>query len=313
MPLTTIHNDFWKLTISPEFGASPYALEHQIDGQWTAIMRPSLPGSLEAGRSTDFSSYTLAPYSNRIRAGAFEFRGRKHQLRANWPDGQTIHGDVHGEPWHVTQPDSSILNCEIDSGQISDLNFPFSYRVRCQYKLEAANFITTLEMTNTGSEVMPAGFGIHPYFQRRIPGSNADCTLEFEASGWYRASDPKNPIPVTAAGPIPIDKNFSQARAINGQFIDGVYNGFAGVATLEWPGSGHRMKLEADPIFSHFVVFTAPDGTLALEPVTNATDGFNLHARGIEDVGVCELEPNETMRGSITLRLEHSKDAANVV
>jgi aldose 1-epimerase len=304
MPLMTIQNNAWRLTISPEFGASPYALEHRIDGAWVPIMRPSHAGALEAGRSTNFSSYTLAPYSNRIRNHVFEFRGRQHRLRPNWPDGQTIHGDVHGEAWQVSQPDSSTLNCEIDSGQISNLNFPFPYRVRCQYKLEGEKFITTLELTNTGGEVMPTGFGIHPYFQRRIPGSSSDCTLEFDASGWYQASDPKDPIPDSAAGPIPTDKNFSQARAINNQFIDGVYNGFAGSATLAWPGSGYQMKLEADPIFSHFVVFTAPDGTLALEPVTNATDGFNLHARGIQNVGVRELKPGETMTGSITLRLE---------
>jgi aldose 1-epimerase len=304
MPLTTIQNEFWKLTISPEFGASPYALEHQINGDWVPIMRPRLPGSLEAGRSTDFSSYTLAPYSNRIRNHVFEFRNRQHQLRPNWHDGQTIHGDVHGEAWHVIQPDSRTLNCEIDSSQIPNLNFPFPYRVRCVYKLEGEKFITTLELTNTGSGTMPAGFGIHPYFQRRIPGSSADCTLGFEASGWYQASNPKDPIPDSAAGPIPTDKNFSQARAINDQFIDGVFNGFAGTATLAWPGSGYQMKLEADPIFSHFVVFTAPDGTLALEPVSNATDGFNLHARGIQNVGVRELEPGETMTGTITLRLE---------
>jgi aldose 1-epimerase len=304
MPLTTIENDFWKLTISPEFGASPYALEHRINGDWVPIMRPSLSGSLEVGRSTDFSSYTLAPYSNRIRAGQFEFRGHPHQLRPNWPDGQTIHGDVHGEPWHVTQTDSSTLDCEIDSSQISNLNFPFPYHVRCQYKLEGKNVVTTLELTNTGSEVMPAGFGIHPYFQRRIPGSSSDCQLKFDAGGWYQASDPKDPIPDSAAGPIPSDKNFSQARAINDQFIDGVYNRFTGSATLAWPGSGWQMKLEADPVFSHFVVFTAPDQTLALEPVSNATDGFNLHARGVKNVGVHELEPGDTMTGSITLRLE---------
>lgn len=304
MPLTTVQNDFWKLIVSPEFGASPYALEHKINGNWVAIMRPSLPGSLEAGKSTDFSSYTLSPYSNRIRDGGFEFRGRKHQLRPNWPDGQTIHGDVHGESWRVTQPDSSMLRCEIDSGEISKLNFPFPYRLRCQYKLEGEKFLTTLELTNTGSEIMPAGFGIHPYFQRRIPGSTSDCTLEFQASGWYQASNPKDPIPDAAAGPIPSDKNFSRARAINDQFIDVVYNGFTGSATLAWPGSGYQMRLEADPIFSHFVVFTAPDGTLALEPVSNATDGFNLHARGVANVGVCELEPGETMRGSIILHLE---------
>jgi aldose 1-epimerase len=304
MPLMTVQNTFWRLTVSPEFGASPHALEHQIGGAWVPIMRPSHAGALEAGRSTGFSSYILAPYSNRIRNHVFEFRGRQHRLRPNWLDGQTIHGDVHGEAWNVSQPDSSTLECTIDSGQISNLNFPFPYRVRCQYKLEAERFVTTLELTNTGSEVMPAGFGLHPYFQRRIPGSDGDCTLEFDASGWYQASNPKDPIPDAAAGAIPADKNFSQARAINDQFIDGVFNGFTGSATLAWPGSGWQMKLEADPIFSHFVVFTAPDGTLALEPVSNATDGFNLHARGIPNVGVRELEPGQTMTGSITLRLE---------
>ena len=304
MPLTTMQNDFWKLTVSPEYGASVYVLEHRIDGDWVPIMRPSLPGSLEAGRSTDFSSYTLAPYSNRIRDHVFGFRNRKYQLRPNWPDGQTIHGDVHGEAWRITQRDSNTLECAIDSGEISNANFPFPYRVRCTYKLEGSNFITTLELTNTGNETMPAGFGIHPYFQRRIPGSSGDCTLEFDAGGWYQASNPKDPIPDAAAGPIPSDRNFSQARAINDQFIDGAYNDFAGMARLAWPGSGYQMKLEADPIFSHFVVFTAPDGTLALEPVSNATDGFNLHARGIPNTGVSELEPNETMTGSISLRLE---------
>ena len=304
MPLMTIQNDFWKLIVSAEFGASVYALEHRIDVDWVPIMRPSHAGALEVGRSTDFSSYILAPYSNRIKTGTFGFRGQQHQLRSNWSDGQTIHGDVHGEAWRVSQADSNTLNCKIDSGEISNLNFPFPYRVRCQYKLEGANFITTLELTNTGSEIMPAGFGIHPYFQRRIPGSSGDCQLEFDAGGWYQASDPKDPIPDAAAGPIPADKNFSQSRAINDQFIDGAYNDFSGLVRLAWPGSGWQMKLEADPIFSHFVVFTAPDGTLALEPVSNATDGFNLHARDIPNVGVRELEPDETMRGSITLNLE---------
>jgi aldose 1-epimerase len=304
MPLITIQNEFWKLTISPEFGASPHALEHKINGDWVAIMRPSHAGSLEVGKSTDFSSYTLAPYSNRIRAGMFEFRNHLHQLRANWPDGQTIHGDVHGEPWRVMQTDANTLECEIDSEEISNPNFPFPYRVRCTYRLKGEKFLTTLEMTNTGSEIMPAGFGVHPYFQRRIPGSNRDCELEFQADGWYQASNPKDPIPNAAAGLIPSEKNFSQARAINDQFIDGVYNGFAGSATLAWPGAGWRMKLEADPIFSHFVVFTAPDQTLALEPVSNATDGFNLHARGVPNTGVRELEPGQTMGGSITLQLE---------
>jgi aldose 1-epimerase len=63
------------------------------------------------------------------------------------------------------------------------------------------------------------------------------------------------------------------------------------------------MVLEADPIFSHLVVFTAPDGSVALEPVTHATDGFNLMSQGWDSTGVRVLEPGEEISGRLRLRL----------
>ncbi|MCV4607452.1 hypothetical protein OFB74_31605, partial [Escherichia coli] len=88
-------------------------------------------------------------------------------------------------------------------------------------------------------------------------------------------------IPDGPMGAVPAELDFSRSRALGGQKGNGVYGGWDGRAVLEWPGSGVRMRLEADPVFAHLVVFTAPDGTLAVEPVTNATDGFNLMAQGV--------------------------------
>ena len=302
MPLETLENPFWKLVISPEFGASPVALEHRLNNAWVPIMRPSKPGALEAGRSADFASYTLAPYSNRIPGGAFEFRGQQHRLRPNWPDGQTIHGDVRDAPWAVTRH-ADALECRIASDAIPNANFPFPYALRCTYRLEGTTFATELELTNTGGTAMPAGLGIHPYFERRVAGSG-DGVLGFTATRWYVASDPSNPVPTGPATPIPEAVNFSAPRAPGDQFVDAVFTGWDGSATLEWPGSGKRLRITADEVFSHFVVFTAPDGTLALEPVTNATDGFNLMARGVPGTGVVVLEPGETLVGRIAMTLE---------
>jgi aldose 1-epimerase len=65
--------------------------------------------------------------------------------------------------------------------------------------------------------------------------------------------------------------------------------------------------MTCDVIFSHLVVFTAPDGSLAVEPVTHATDGFNLMARGVEGTGVKVLEPGEMVAGTVTLSVRQGE------
>jgi aldose 1-epimerase len=50
------------------------------------------------------------------------------------------------------------------------------------------------------------------------------------------------------------------------------------------------------------VLYTLEDRPfVAVEPMTNANDGFNLLAQGIEGSGVFVLEPGETVRGEVRL------------
>ena len=72
---------------------------------------------------------------------------------------------------------------------------------------------------------------------------------------------------------------------------------------LTWPEIA-SLEIYADPIFRHLVVFTHEDGSLALEPVSNATDGFNLMAKGFDGHGVKLLAPSESVSGSIFFRLQ---------
>ena len=84
--------------------------------------------------------------------------------------------------------------------------------------------------------------------------------------------------------------------------LDTVFNGWGGRAALTW--DQHQLELRASEVFTHFVAFNgAPDGTIAMEPVTHATDGFNLLARGVENTGVRILEPFEVLAGDFTLQL----------
>lgn len=305
MNLQILQNPLVRLTVAPDLGASVVGLELYRQGFWLPILRPTSPATLVQRYSPDTSSYLLAPYSNRIRDGRFQFAGRTYQLRPNWIDGrQTIHGEVHGRAWKAHRFDEHALQCDFDARAFPDINFPFPFTAQVQYYLldDGVEILTALQ--NVGTGPMPAGFGHHPYFMRHL-GNSSEALLSFRATRVYLTDTTR--IPTRPAEAIPPQLDFSKPRALGAANLDHVFTGWDGVLSLEWPASDWQMQLSADPIYSHLVVFTAPDGSVALEPVTHATDGFNLMAQGWHDTGVRVLEPGETVSGRLRLRLAPSK------
>jgi aldose 1-epimerase len=298
--METIENEFWRLTLHPRLGASPTCLEANIEGAWHSIMRPTPTELLAGDSSSPFSSYTLAPWSNRIPGGRFHFAGHDFGLRINLAkEGVTIHGDVKDRPWKVVNRGSS-LECSFDSRDFDDVNFPFPFVVRVEHILEDQKYITKMHLENVGDTPMPAGMGIHPYFVRELLGASAP-QLQFQASGVYLTD--KTNVPVKAAEAIPPKLDFSESTAITDQVIDHVYGGWDGQVTLAWVS--HRMIMRASSVFSHFVLFTgAPDRTIALEPVTHSTNAFNLAVSGTAGIGHQVLEPGQVLEGDIEISLE---------
>lgn len=305
MNLEILQNQRLRLTVAPELGASVVGLELHQAGFWLPILRPTPPAALAQNCSPETSSYVLAPYSNRIREGRFRFAGRTYQLRPNWPDGrQTIHGEVHGRPWSAQRLDGHTLRCAFDASGLQDLNFPFPFKVEVVYRLQGESLEISTTLMNVGTEPMPAGFGHHPYFMRRL-GLSDEARLSFEAQSVYLTD--ASCLPTRPAQAIPPEFDFSHPRPLGATQLDHVFAGWKGRLRLDWPGSGWCMELMADPIFSHLVVFTAPDGSVALEPVSHATDGFNLLSQGWENTGVRVLQPGEQMAGRLHLRLSSSE------
>ncbi len=303
MSIEILENNFWKLAVHPRLGASPVALEAMANGAWRAVMRPTNPALLEGENSANFSSYNLAPYSNRIKNNTFVFEGREYHMKPNWADGLlTIHGDIRNRPLDMTRQENA-LEFFYDSRTVTDSNYPFSYTFKTRYSLEGDLFVSHLELQNVGAESMPAGLGYHPYFMPTFSGSSAAPKLQFQAKSVYLTDTTR--IPDGGSQAIPPELDFSSSKAVTGFFIDNVYNGWDGVATFEWTGSGYGLRIEGDPIYTHFVVFNGdPDGTVALEPVSHCTDGFNLMAQGIQNTGVKVLAPGEVLAGAMRLTLE---------
>ena len=293
-----------RLELCPELGASVVNLATRLGGEWKPLLRHTPPEALakalHSHSASGLASFTLAPFSNRLPGAVFHFAGRAYQLRPTAPDGTTQHGDVRGRPHQTLSVTKTGAEYAFDSRDFADLNYPFAFLLRTTYLLDGHTLTQTLELTNLDRVRAPFGLGLHPYFERHFAGAR-DVSLAFDAAGFYPTDGTF--IPTGPVQPVAADLDFTRGRPVGEQQLNTGYGGFDGTATLTYAGTPSCLVLRASPVFSHLIVFTAPDGSLALEPVSHATNAFNLHEAGVPNTGFTALEPGEVLKGSVSFEL----------
>ncbi len=314
MPAPNLHlleTPSLRLELCPELGASVVNLAARVNGAWQSLLRHTSPemlaGALAAHSASPLASFTLAPFSNRLPGAAFRWEGREYRLRPTAPDGTTQHGDVRNRPHETLDVSGTRAEYTFDSRAAPDLNYPFAFSLRTTYLLAHNTLTQTLALTNLDAVRAPFGFGLHPYFNRHFAGAR-DVDLAFEAGGFYPTDD--SFIPEGPMQAIPSDLDFTRGRPVGAQQLNTGYGDAGGAVTLGY-GAPYQLVLRASPVFSHLVVFTAPDGSLAVEPVSHATNAFNLHEAGVPGTGFTALAPGETLAGSVTFELLGERGAAN--
>ncbi len=285
-----------RVTLVPEIGGSITECAINRDGPWIPIMRT---GEEPLTRSSNASSFVLIPYSNRLREGRFTFEGIEYQLRG--AEKHAIHGDVRDRPLNVLENTNEKVALGFNSESCEDMNFPFPFSVKMVYALENLCFSSRIELTNIGNTSMPAGCGFHPYFNRQLAGSTGEVELQFTVGGVYPGD---SPLPTGAAVLLQPDQDFTVQRPLDVE-LDGCFAGWNREAAIDWPGSGIKAKIQADPGLDHVILYS-PKGKsfFAFEPVTNANDGFNLFDRGVKDCGVVVLQPGETLKAGYGIAFE---------
>jgi len=297
MNIQTLHNDHLTLHVLPDLGASVLNL---AAASGRPVLRHVEIGDVKT--SSQCASFALLPYSNRIKDARFIFEGREVQLRPG-SDGNVQHGDVRNRPWQTERVSDGHLICTFDSRHFGEMegegvNWPWAFTARMEYVLHGPHLDTSVTLTNADTAPMPAGLGLHPYFSRMADG--IDPALGFQAGGVYLTDD--SFIPTREAGPVAPGLDFSAARPVGAEQFNHVYSSWDGVARLDW---GRRaLTITADSVWSHLVLFTAPDGSLAIEPATHATDAFNLAARGVHGTDMRVLAPRESLGGAVRFTLE---------
>jgi aldose 1-epimerase len=279
--------------LAPEVGGSLAHFRIERDGKAIDLMRPLSDADRRAKNPVGAAMFPMVPFANRIADNEFSFRGRTYRFTANNPP-ERFH--VHGTGWHSewslvsAGPDRAVLELVRER-----LDEPYSYRATQTFAVTTTALTVTTMIRNRGAVAMPFGFGQHPWFERE-----ADVELRFDAGafwieGWDHVASERIATPPELA--------FTEWRRLPRARRNNCYGGWGGRAEIRWPSRKVGLRIDAEPVFRHLMLFTDPlRKDFCLEPQTNAVTAFNLmaeHPDG-DDLGVIILEPGQSAGGSIT-------------
>ncbi len=300
-----LQNRHLDLTVLPEFGCHWSRLRLSAKGEWLDVIVPVEEQESLLAPTGARGSFILAPWASRIADASFEFDGRNHALRPNSPDGTTIHGDVRTRPWDVQVEDEDRFEATLDSRDYEDFNYPFALRFTHRLRLERERLVVELETENCDTSSAPVGMGFHPYFRRRLTDRDRDILMMVPARKRYPL---ESCLPTVNAVEVEGAKDLRSLAPLGKRHMDDYYTCLEDSALrLVYAGTGVEVRVEVDPVFGHVIVYSprdkygSPSDFVAVEPVSNVADAFNLMARGWSSTGVKVLEPGETLKGTWSL------------
>lgn len=285
-------------SVFPEHGGIVRQLVLLAGERLTATLKtPDSPEALFADET--YASALLYPFPSRIRHGIYRFEGQDYTLPFNdFGRDNSLHGFVHPRLFDVTAQNANNAHARLELGleYTGDVaGYPFPFRLRVTYQLDAEGFSVNVTARNTGITRCPAAFGWHPYFtlndepidqlMLHLP-AREEITLDAQLL-------PTGRQPRAEATDVALhDAKFDNAYYVGGRH-EPVFT------TLTSERQGVRLVLEQDVAFPYLVVFT-PDrrDRIALEPLTANVNAFNTGE------GLCTLAPGEEFSVSARVRLE---------
>ncbi|HYW16498.1 MAG TPA: aldose 1-epimerase [Allosphingosinicella sp.] len=277
------------LRLAPNIGGGIATFECcAVSGGNVPIFRP---WDGDAATATGLASFPLVPFVNRVRGGAFSFRGRRVTLARNMPpDPSPLHGQGWLHAWKVEKlgADHAVLSYRHEADE-----WPWAYEARQIFALDEDGLSLVLACTNLSDEPMPCGLGQHPYFPCTA-GTRLDTRVE---TVW---TIDEHVLPVER---VPAAGRFDLAdRLVCGQDLDHGFGGWSGRAVISDPERAFRIAVSS-PDADFFQLYSpASGGIFVAEPVTHANAAMNAPEEEWSGLGMRVLDPGETL--SLTVRVD---------
>ncbi|PKQ07249.1 MAG: aldose 1-epimerase [Alphaproteobacteria bacterium HGW-Alphaproteobacteria-11] len=277
-----------ELALMPEAGGCIARFAAAHDGGVQQMLRP-LPAGFATPDPLDMACYPLVPFSGRITNGRFAFAGRAVQLP---PDDicppHAIHGRGWQSSWEVIDADSGAarLRYRHDGGN-RRWTWPWSFEAEQHFALDEAGLTVTMRLINRAAEAMPAGLGLHPFFEAPTTArltAHLPRVWESDADG----------IP-TGIAATPEKWRFDEPRAMRDVEVDHCFSGGDGNFRIDWEDRPFALRIEAADA-PHAIVFAPPgEDFFCAEPVSHAPDAVN-RPEPESVTGLVALAPGETMQ-----------------
>lgn len=297
LQMLELKNHFWHVGIRPDMGAALLFGEFQ-DGASTWKIFPDCRKSERDFPDLAEASFNMAPYSNRILDGKFQFNGTSYQLESGAH--HAIHGFVRDFPWRVIASSAEKALLQYDHHP-NPSRWPWSFACQYEISLDDDKLRQRISIVNTDKFEFPAGLGLHPYFLispqliNRVSDQEPDRPTKFPlavdatrlnpTSYWIRLPingtypTGKHPcIPVASANLDTCSKELARGRMVtNSDFYDHCFTrNPRDQAKIVWPEHKMQLTLEFSEEATHIVFYSPGQGYFAVEPVTHANNGVNM-------------------------------------
>ena len=224
----------------------------------------------------------LFPSPGRLTGDRFTRAGRSGAMKQ--------HGFARDLPWATRSIDASARRATLVLGATDATRaaFPYDFALAITYSLTGASLRLDADVENTGSETLPFGFGLHPYFL--VPDSEKGrARIATRATRAFDNVEKKT---------VPFGGFDLTAREVDLHLVD---HG-SSESELSW-GDGARLAIRASPELTRWVVWTlAGKDFVCVEPWTGPADGLNTGD------GLLELAPGG--KRSLGVMFEYRAPAA---
>lgn len=268
----------WRVELDPANGGQVV----RADWRGRPVLAPGRCGRAPAEQQA--GCFPLVPFSNRIRDGRFDFRGREVCLLP--PEYSAPHA-LHGLGWRsawsaeLSGPGAARMWFDHEPG-----GWPWRYRAEQVLRIGPAGLEIMISVTNLDTGPMPAGIGLHPYFVRP---DGLQLTAATHGRWITRPGDTGLP---SGRAPAPEDLG---APGLDHCFFG--WDGKAEFAGLDAPA----LSLTATPALGNLVLYTPPgEPYFCAEPVSHVSNGVNMTGLAqAEQMAV--LAPGELLQGAMTV------------
>ena len=264
-----------------------------FDANGQAMMRHA---DEQADNPLEMACYPLLPFIGRIAFGHFHFDGHDVTLRAHpISTPHALHGEGWQHPWRVIEHSAAHARLGFTHRANTGNGWPWDFEASETFTLDETSLTITLEIENTSRSSMPAGLGLHPFFEARL---EARLTGDLPYI-WETAPDtlPTNRAEVTAV------RNFKQGRRVAPLTLDHCFSGGTDPLDIEWNDRALGLRIHRGEA-PHTVIYTPQDHDFfCVEPVTHIPNAVNRQEPQ-EVTGLKILSPGERLHLNCRFEVE---------